>query len=254
MIYGLYLSAQGAETQSLRQAVLANNLANAQTTAFKPDVPVFQAHSPFDVREQQPTDVPDTLNDQTGGVSLAATVTDYSQGPLQITNRELDVAVVGRGFLQVSSPNGPLLTRNGQMARDTQGRLTTPEGHIVHDVSGQPLVVPDGYTQISIAHDGAVSAVDPGGVREIFGTLGLFEPVDLRQMTKEGNSFYRPANGVQPAINGELRQGILEQSNANPVHGMVDLIETSRAFEMNINLVKYQDEMLGQLIQSVPRK
>jgi flagellar basal-body rod protein FlgF len=254
MIYGLYLSAQGAETQSLRQAVLANNLANAQTPAFKPDVPVFRAHFPFDAREEQPTEVPDTLNDQTGGVSLAATVTDFSQGPLQITNRDLDVAVMGRGFLQVSSPTGPLLTRNGQLARDTQGRLTTPEGHVVHDLSGQPVVIPDGYTSINITHDGVVSAVDPGDVRETFGTLGLFEPTDLRTMTKEGSSFYRPLNGVQPTNNGELRQGVLEQSNADPVHGMVELIETSRAFEMNINLVKYQDEMLGQLIQSVPRK
>lgn len=254
MIYGLYLSAQGAETQALRQAVLSNNLANAATTAFKPDVPVFQAHWPFDVREEQPTEVPDTINDQTGGVSLAATVTNFSQGPLNVTNRPLDVAIMGPGFLQAGTPTGPLLTRNGQMATDGLGRLTTSEGHPIHDPSGQPIVIPEGYTEVAISSDGLVSATDPGGVREIFGQLGLFEPNDIRLMTKEGNSFYRPMNGVRQAVNGQVRQGVLEQSNADPVHGMVELIETSRAFEMNLNLVKYQDEMLGQLIQSVPRK
>ncbi|MDZ4689361.1 MAG: flagellar hook-basal body protein [Planctomycetaceae bacterium] len=254
MIYGLYLSAQGAETQALRQAVLANNLANAQTTAFKPDVPVFQAHLPFDAQHQQATDVPPTIDDQTGGVSLAATVTNFTQGPLQVTNRPLDVAVMGPGFLQVGTPNGPLLTRNGQLAMDVEGRLTTQEGHPLHDVAGQPIVIPEGFSQIDITGDGMVSAVDPGGVRETFAQVGLYEPNDIRLMTKEGDSFYRPLDGVRPAVNGQLRQGILEQSNADPVHGMVELIETSRAFEMNMNLVKYQDEMLGQLIQSVQRK
>jgi len=254
MIYGLYLSAQGAETQALRQAVLANNLANAQTTAFKPDIPVFRAHFPFDVEHQQPSEPPPTIDDQTGGVSLEATVTDFAQGPLQVTQRPLDVAILGRGFLQVGSPGGPLLTRNGQLAIDPSGQITTPEGYLVHDPSGQPIAVPEGYTQIDIAQDGTVSALDAGGVREIFGRIGLFEPTDIRQMTKEGNSFYRPLEGVQPAVTGQLRQGVLEQSNADPVHGMVELIETSRAFEMNMNLVKYQDEMLGQLIQSVPRR
>jgi flagellar basal-body rod protein FlgF len=217
-------------------------------------VPVFQAHFPFDIRNQQPSETPPTIDDQTGGVSLAATVTNFSQGPLAITHRPLDVAIMGPGFLQVGMAGGPMLTRNGQLAINPDGQITTPEGHLVHDVSGQPLTIPEGFTQIDIAHDGTVSAVDPGGVREVFGQLGLFEPTDLRLMTKEGNSFYRPLEGVQPAVNGQLRQGMLEQSNADPVHGMVELIETSRAFEMNMSLVKYQDEMLGQLIQSVPRK
>jgi flagellar basal-body rod protein FlgF len=254
MIYGLYLSAQGAESQALRQAVLANNLANAQTAAFKADYPVFQAHPPFDIRHEAPADVPETINDQTGGVSLAATVTNFSQGPMTITNRPLDVALVGPGFLQVESPGGPVLTRNGQLTLDAEGRLVTQDGLAVHDASGQPISIPDEFSEISISGDGVISAADAAGVRVSFGQLGLFEPNDVRMMVKEGDSFYRPLNGVKQAVNGQVRQGIVEQSNADPVHGMVDLIETSRAFEMNLNLVKFQDEMLGQLIQSVPRR
>lgn len=254
MIYGLYLSAQGAESQALRQAVLANNLANAQTAAFKADYPVFQAHPPFDVQHEEPADVPETINDQTGGVSLAATVTNFTQGPLTITNRPLDVAIVGPGYFQVGTPGSPALTRNGQFTLDADGRLVTQEGFAVHDASGQPIVIPDEFGEVAISGDGMISATDSAGVRVPFGQLGIFEPNDVRMMVKEGNSFYRPLNGVKQAVNGQVRQRILEQSNADPVHGMVDLIETSRAFEMNLNLVKYQDEMLGQLIQSVPRK
>lgn len=255
MIYGLYLSAQGAEAQTLRQAVLANNLANAQTTAFKRDVPLFRAHLPFDALHQTPCDVPPEIEMQTGGVTLSGTVTDFAQGPLEVTQRELDVAIMGPGFLNVAVGRERLLTRNGKMSLGPEGVLVTADhGHPVLDVSGQAIQIPEGFRQVSIAHDGLISATAPGGQVEILGQLGVVEPADLARLTKEGNGFYSAQTPVAPAVNAQVRQGILEGSTTDPVHGMVDLIETSRAFEMNMNLIRYQDEMLGQLISSVGRR
>ncbi len=255
MIYGLYLSAQGAEAQTLRQAVLANNMANAQTTAFKRDVPLFRAHLPFDEAHQTAYDLPPGQVEQTGGVSLSGTVTDFTQGPLEVTNRDLDLAILGSGFFEVGVGEERLLTRNGKLSLGPDNTLVTEDqGFPVMDVAGQPIVVPDGVQHLTVARDGLISGVGLGGETIVFGQVGLVEPRDVSRLTKEGDSLYRSPDPVEPAVNAQLRQGVLEGSSTDPVHSMVELIETSRAFEMNMNLVRYQDEMLGQLIQSVGRK
>ncbi len=255
MIYGLYLSAQGAEAQTLRQTVLANNLANAQTTAFKRDLPVFRAHLPFDAAQQTPFDVPEAIQDQTGGVTLSGTVTDFSQGPLEVTNRDLDVSIMGPGFFVANVQGEQLLTRNGKLSLGPQGMLVTADhGHPVLDASGQPLLVPEGFSNLRIAHDGLITGSGPAGENVILGQLGVVDPANVARLEKLGDGFYRPHTPVAPAINAQVRQGVLEGSTSDPVHGMVELIETSRSFEMNMNLIRYQDEMLGQLISSVVRK
>jgi len=255
MIYGLYLSAQGAEAQALRQSVLANNLANAQTTAFKRDIPVFRAHLPFDQAQQTPFDVPPGLADQTGGVELSGTITDFGQGPLEVTHRPLDVAVVGPGFFQVDADGELLLTRNGRFELDGNDNLVTADqGHAVLDEVGEPIVIPDSIREIMIAGDGQISGIAASGEAVRLARLGVVEPADLMQLTKVGNSNYRALGPTEFAINTQVRQGVVEGSSTDPVHGMVDLIETSRSFEMNMNLMQYQDDMLGRLLQSVAQR
>ncbi len=255
MIYGLYLSAQGAEAQTFRQTVLANNLANAQTTAFKRDIPVFRAHLPFDAAHQTPFENPPGHEDQTGGVSLAATITDWAQGPLEVTDRPLDLALMGPGFFEVGVGNDRLLTRNGKLAINHEQTLVTADhGYPILDATGQSITIPEGTRQISINGDGSLSVLGPGGRHEQLATLSVVDPAAPELLLKEGDGLYRPQGEVLPAVEAQVRQGILEGSSTDPVHGMVELIETSRAFEMNMNLVRYQDEMLGQLISSVARK
>jgi flagellar basal-body rod protein FlgF len=255
MIYGLYLSGQGAETQSLRQSVLANNLANAGTTAFKPDVPVFRAHFPFDVAQQNPVLVPDTLKQQTGGVELAATVTDFAQGPLQVTNGKLDLAVVGPGFLEVDHGTQNLLTRNGKLSLDGNRQLVTADGgDPVLGTDGAPVVIPAELASLSIGPDGTVSGLTAAGVQTVVGQIALVEPDDGVGLVKQGDSYYTAQGKTRPAAQAQLRQGVLEESGVQPVSSMVELIQTARAFEMNMSLLRYQDEMVGQLLQSIPRR
>jgi flagellar basal body rod protein FlgG len=255
MIYGLYLSGQGAEAQALRQAVLANNLANAGTTAFKPDIPVFRAHLPFDVALQQPALAPDTIDRQTGGVELAATVTDHSQGPLKVTHSNLDVAIVGPGFLHVGQGREKFLTRNGKLTLDAQRRLVTSHrGDPVLGSDGQPLVVPAEVADVEISPDGGVAGVAADGTRVEVGQLALVEPADGVPLIKQGDSLYTAPGRLRPATLAQVRQGVLEESAVNPVGSMVELIQTARAFEMNMNLLQYQDAMAGQLLASMSRR
>lgn len=255
MIYGLYLSAQGAETQSLRQSILANNMANAGTTGFKPDIPLFRAPLPYDAAHLQPNSIPDTLDRQTGGVELVATVTDHRQGPLNVTNAPLDLAVVGQGFLQVSNGQDTYLTRDGRFTLDATGTVvSTNDGAAVMTVDGQPIVIPPEMKNISIAGDGTVSGTSFGGTTQPLGQIAVVEPDDYASLKKEGDTRYTTTGSVQPAVAAQIRQGVLEESAMNPVEGMVELIQTARAFEMNMTMMKHQDEMLGQLIQSVPRR
>ena len=123
MIYGLYISAQGADAAAFHQSVLANNMANGRTTGFKRDLPVFRADAPFDAAHQLPPAGPETFENQTGGLSVAGTVTDFSQGPLTTTGTPLDIALVGRGFLEVSRGGQPFLTRNGKLSLNDQQQL-----------------------------------------------------------------------------------------------------------------------------------
>lgn len=255
MIYGLYLSAQGAETQAFRQAVLANNMANSGTTAFKPDIPLFRAHFPHDVLHLNQSNIPESLERQSGGVEVVGTTTDHRQGPLNVTNSPLDLAVVGDGFLQVSKGGETFLTRNGRMTLSDLGEIVSVEdGSPLLSTDGQPIAVPAGTKQIAIAADGVVNGVGPDGSSLPLGQIAVVVPEDYTTLIKHGDSHYTTPGNVQPSVTAQLRQGVLEESVTNPVDGMVELIQTARAFEMNMNMMRYQDEMLGQLIQSVPRR
>lgn len=255
MIYGMYLSAQGAEAQSMRQTVLANNLANANTTAFKRDIPVFRAHLPQDLVEQNPGVAPEHLLDQTGGVSLDGTITDFTQGPIKVTGKKYDVALVGQGFFQVNDGQSPLLTRNGQFTLNADNILVTADnGFPVLDPQGQPVVIPPEASDIDIAADGRVFGIDQAGARQELQPLAIYQPADLKALAKEGNSLYRPLGPIAPAIDVQVRQGAVEESGTSPVQGMMELIQTGRAFEMNINLIQSQDQMLGRLLSSMARR
>lgn len=251
MMYGLYLSAQGAEAQSFRQAVVANNMANAGTTSFKRDFAILRSHPPFDAVHGPENQFPETLLDQTGGMSVEGTVTDFSQGPLKQTGSAFDIALVGEGFFQVTDGNSTFLTRSGHLALDSQSELVMADtGYAVLNSTGEPFTVPANFSELSIGPDGIVSAVSFDGVRAPLGQLGLVQPAVSTDLVKEGRNLYRSVNDVEPAPDVQVRQQFLEESGVNPLEETVTLIETNRAFEMNMNMIRMQDDMLSRLLQS----
>lgn len=253
MNYGLFLSAQGVQSQAFRQDVIANNLANASTTGFKRDLAVFREFLPFDVENQAGTKTPQNLDQHTGGTSIAAVVTDHSTGPLQSTGGDWDVALAGPGFLRVSDGTQEFLTRDGRLDMDPAGFVVTrTHGYRVLGPSGEPIIVDPAAGRVRFAADGTVSQE---GVSGSVGTVGLVQPANYLALQKAGRDLYRVSGPVGPVgPDSQIQQGMLEASGVQPVQEMVELIETSRALEANANMIRFQDESLGRLLASLPRR
>lgn len=258
MIYGLYLSAQGADVQSKRLDVVAHNLANASTTGFKRELAVFQAHRPFDdeqgrrsVSAAARSPEPPGLDEVTGGLSLAQVATDFADGPAVETGGMLDVALGGPGFLRVSDGRQEYLTRNGSLTLNARRELVTHQrGWKVLAAGGNAVVIPPDAASVEIGADGTIWRIAADGTRAELDRLDVVRVPLPERLEKLGDSFYRNDQPLQPARDAvQVRQGFLESSSVNSVMEMLQMIEATRAFETNVNMIRLQDEALGQLLQ-----
>lgn len=252
MIYGLYLSAQGAEVQTARQEVMANNLANASTTGFKRDLLRFQSHRPFDARNGNSGEIPPAFAAMPGGVTVHEATTDYSPGTLNATGGKFDVALSGKGFFKVSDGKRTYLTRDGQFSVNSRGDLVTRgHGYQVLGPGNGPITGIIGTDEVKIDVDGNIRQGD-----DTFGPIQVVEPDNPRELHKTGNNLFVATGKLRPVSSdvAPVQQGFLEGSSVNPINEMMQLIETARAFEANINMIKHQDEALGRLLSSLPRK
>lgn len=254
MIYGLYLSAQGAEAQAMRIDVIANNLANASTNGFKRDFPFFQTHATFDELNGLPVDVTEDQLEQTGGIAAAGVATDHSPGPLQSTQGDFDLAIGGEGFFRVVADGKPALTRDGQFTLNDRGELVTlGNGYPVLGNNGQPVVFPADTRKAQFNPDGTIQAFDSVGLPIAVGELDIVRPESYEQLVKVGNNLLAGGGRLQPApTDTQVLQGYLEGSGTNSVMEMVQLIEASREFETNLNMLRLQDDAMGRLLQAVP--
>ncbi|TWT42685.1 flagellar hook-basal body protein [Botrimarina hoheduenensis] len=248
MSYGMYLAAEGAQAQSKRLQVIANNIANVDTVGFKPDVAVFQSRYAEAIQQGKVPPYSRTLNDQGGGVKTIETRTDYSAGQLQRTGDRGDVAIIGEGFFVVQGEQGePLLTRAGSMIIDAQNRLVSSgTGRPMLDTGGGLIeVTPDQPWEITA--DGALQQ----GSNRI--PLALEMPASLGDLTKVGSNAFRSRTPTVPVPTEgrEVRAGWLEMSRSNATQQMMAMIETQRAFEANTQMIRHQDEATGSLIGRV---
>ena len=250
MLYGLYLSAQGAQARSTQLQVVANNLANAGTNAFKRDLALFQAHRPFDAEYGSSTYPPGGLNGSTGGITVESTVTDHSQGALQKTGGAFDFAIAGPGFFRVSNGEDELLTRDGRFARTANGELVTADGgYRVLSSEGTAIRLNPDASGIEVAQDGTISERFPSGELSPVARLALVSPQEPKALEKLGDSLYRPlGETAPPTADTRVAQGFLEASGVNPVQETMRMIEASRAFETNVNMLRFQDESLARLL------
>ena len=257
----MWISKTGVQAQDAKLQTIANNLANANTVGFKKDRVVFE--DLFYSIEQQPgTQRADnnTLapsGTQLGnGTHLVGTQKVFTDGATQITSRNLDVAVVGNGFLQVRRPNGePGYTRAGQLDRDPNGVLINAQG--------LPLVpqitIPANATSITIGENGTVSVMTPGNVApQEVGQLTLSTFINPTGLLALGENLFQEtqASGAPTegrpgdAQFGKLKQYALEGSNVQVVEEMVDMIAAQRTYEMNTKVMSAADNMLQYLAQA----
>lgn len=257
----LHVARTGLEAQDQRMRVIANNLANVGTTAFKRDRANFATLAYQDARvagqqSSNETAYATGLNLGTG-VGMQSTTRIESQGTLQTTNNALDLALDGEGYFQVSLPGGQLAyTRAGNFSRSAQGQLVTAQGYTV-----QPAItVPDGATAVTIAPDGTVSAMVPGQTDPTqLGQLTIASFANAGGLKSMGDNFLtETAASGQAQIGtagtqgrGNIRQGMLEASNVNVVEELVDMIEAQRAYEINSKMISAVDEMLKNANQTL---
>jgi flagellar basal-body rod protein FlgG len=250
MIYGLYLSATGVLTSSYRQDVIANNLANAQTVGFKRSLAAFvQRRTEAEVTGD--TQVTNRLLEGIGGGLLVApTTVDHSQGRIESTDGPLDVAIHGRGFFAVRSGDDTYLTRNGRFMLDREGYLALADesGHRVLDVNGRTIAlgqVPQSL--VSIASDGSITADGQPA-----GRLALLDVPDQSQLVPRGATLLSGADvsTLQPA-DGALQSGFIEESNVDPMTELTQLIQAQRQLEANANMIRFQDQTLSKLVNEV---
>lgn len=254
MIQGVYLSAQGAGIQTFRQDVLSNNLANASTTGFKRDVPIFRVFEPNEVYNDLPVNLNGDRENGVAGVAIEGVATVHESGPLQSTGRQYDLGLSGDGFFRVSDGQSQFLTRNGRFDRDGSGHLVMEDtGLRVLNTAGTPVAIPDGISRIDVTASGKVSGTTTAGQTVSLGQLDLVT-APHEGLTKTGDSLYAFSNpgDLRPAQDRvTIRQGFVEASGVNPMLEMTSMIEASRTFEANINMIRMQDESLGRLLQSV---
>jgi flagellar basal-body rod protein FlgF len=247
MPYGLYISAEGAQAQGLRMETISNNLANASTPGFKRELAVFQSR--FAEAERQGLVPPGAgmLDDLGGGVESLATVTEFSQGGLKPTNVPTDLAIEGDGFFVVRRDGKDFLTRAGNFLLSPTGTLITQNGDTVLSTRGTPVTIDP---QLGGWHFSSDGAMVQQGERT---PLALVRPQSYGDLVKTDANLYSPlAATVQvPDTQRHVLSGHLESSGVQPISEMTDMIETSRAFEANVNMIRNQDQILGELVSRV---
>jgi flagellar basal-body rod protein FlgG len=238
MLQGLYAAAAGMTAQQTRMDATSNDLANVNTTGYKSERVAFR--DLLYVRDG-------AEGVQVGSGAGAATIgRSAEQGALQRTDRALDVAIQGPGFLEVrTAEGGTALTRAGALQVDSRGRLSTPSGQLLTGV--RPLPAGTDASAVKIGPDGAVTVPGPGGRSTTLGRLqvvSVASPDDL-QPVGDGLFAVSAASGRPTAVAGStLEQGALEASSVDTGQAMADLVESQRAFAMASRAVQTQDQMM----------
>lgn len=257
----LWVAKTGLDAQQTRMAVISNNLANVNTTGFKKGRPLFEDLIYQNMRQvgsqtTQNTQLPTGLQLGTG-VRTVATEKLHTQGNIQQTDNSLDVAINGRGFIQILMPNGDInYTRDGSFKLDSTGQIVTSGG-----LTLEPnITIPQDAESISIGRDGTVTVIQPGSttgtnvgqiqVADFINPAGL-EPVG-ENLFRESAASGAPVVGTPGEDElGYLQQGALETSNVNVVEELVNMIETQRAYEMNSKAISTTDQMLSFVTQQL---
>jgi flagellar basal-body rod protein FlgG len=251
----LNTAATGMAAQELSVQVIANNIANLQTTGYKKQTVAFQDLIYQHIRRvgaqssDQGTILPIGI-DLGGGVKTVGTPRMMTQGTLSQTGNDLDLAITGEGFFKVLQPDGTFqYTRDGTFQMDNQGRIVTAQGNPV-----QPTItVPNNSSGLTVNAQGQVSVTLPGSTTSsIIGQFALTRFINKAGLQPVGNNQFTdtpssgpPQDGLANAEGyGSLTQGSLEQANVDVVSEMSNMIAAQRAYEMNSKVISAADQMM----------
>jgi len=224
--------------------VIANNLANVSTPGFKRESAKFEEY----VTHVAPSE------GQTGQQSVsfvkdAGVARDISQGSIETTGAPLDLAINGKGFFTVQTPNGMRYTRDGHFTLDANGQIVTSEGYALQGDSGAITITPDDQN-IQIGRDGTISSI-VNGIGNQIGKLQVSAFADDSALTKQGDNLYSTMQTPTVAADSTIKQGALESSNVQPVLEISHMIEVMRAYQATASLSQSQEDLTRQAIDKL---
>jgi len=255
MANGIYIAMQGARVQEQRLDTLSHDLANAQTPGFKRQAAIYrQVHN--DVSKMgSPAQAMGVhhpvrfLPEDRLPVHLEERYTQFEQGALRFSGNDLDMALDGEGFFTVQGPEGPLFTRNGAFTMSREGLLVTHTGLPVLGEDGKPIAMPDTQGRLRVSRAGELFVDDQPA-----GRLNLVSFANLQALTRAGDSNWQPPAGVEPeAAAPAVHQAHIESANVDPIRTMVELIKTSRIFELNTRAIQAYKAMDDQASRDIGR-
>ena len=257
MNYGLYLSAGGALHSLFRQDLYANNLANANTIGFKPDLAFARRRDPARLEalsfEAASADPRWMLEQMGGGLLGEPTRVRLAQGDLVPTGNDLDVALRGDGFLVARDDRSgrQLLTRDGRLTLDGESRLVlAASGMPVLDADDGPITL-DPSSSVAIDSRGTISQNG-----RAIAQLQVVRPDDPAALVKVGHSMLRIAGDAPSSLrpgDGELVQGHLESSATDPIMTLNDMINAAKAVQANAQMMQYHDHVMGMAVNTFGR-
>jgi flagellar basal-body rod protein FlgF len=215
--------------------IVAQNIANISTVGFRREGLIFSEYV------QRLEDAP-SLSMASGNTRNV----DLSQAGLTMSGGTYDFAIQGDGFFLVQTSEGERLTRAGAFTPSAEGNLVTPDGHALLDSGGTAINVPTGARNISVGQDGTVAA-DGIAIAQI----GLWQPVDPLSLRHVAGTLFSSEGGVEPQEGGTILQGMLEESNVQPVTEIARMIAVQRAYEMGQSLLDREDARVRAVIQTL---
>lgn len=250
MSFGLYTSASGMLTAMHRMDIASNNLANLETVGFKMDITAPKARG--SAREEDGLSLPssDLLERLGAGPHVDRTRTSMSQGMLETTRSDLDVALRGKGFFRLQGADGrDLLTRDGRLTLNSQGQL-------VQASTGTP-VLSDGGSPITLSANGPIAIDKTGQISQNgvpIARLGVTDLEDPSTLVKRGNAAFENTGGSSEIqSSAEVVQRAVERSTVNPVSAMLEISSAERAVSSGARVIRSYDEVLGRLIGTFGR-
>lgn len=254
MIRGLYTAATGMNSMQHQIDVTSNNIANVNTSGFKQDRAEFQdlmyETLNYTAGRTSQTTVNPTGIDVGLGVRISGIQKNFTQGDLELTSNPLDLAIEGKGFFQITLPSGETAyTRNGSFKVNSEGTIVNGNGYPLNP----EIVIPDNVTDISVANDGTVTALDPATGQSVdLGQILIADFINPAGLIPLGESMFmesEASGAVQEGVPteaqfGSIQQGMVESSNVKLVNEMVDLITAQRAYEANSKAITTTDSML----------
>lgn len=217
-------------------AMVANNIANISTTGFRREGVVFSEY------------VAGMETDPSLSMAHAsARHVDLGQATVTATGGTFDLAIQGDGFFLLETANGERLTRAGAFMPSGEGELVNSDGLRLLDAGGAPIFIPPDAVGVAVASDGTVSA---GG--EPIARVGLWQPADPMTLRHQGGTMFA-AGEIEPVAEGQILQGMLEESNVEPVSEIARMITVQRAYELGQKFLDAEDQRVRGVIQALGR-